>query len=169
MTQHNLRRAMRTAPRVPYGGHRPEFRSGDLYAQSHGGWGSWRDFKVMCVRVFTLSTCSHVGVIEVDESDGYVYAVGAVRPEVHRVLLSSIGPYHHPPTAARWGDMARRYGLSVLGALYHQLDAMRAFFAPLATGTVTECGALAREVMQRAGVNLRPISRPIPSCSALCR
>jgi len=144
-----------------YGQARPEFRSGDIYAQSHGGWGSWKDFKVMCVRVFTLSTYSHVGVIEVDPTDGHVYAVEAVTPCAHRVLLSSIGSFYHLPIQrARWTSVTSRYVRGILGTPYSQLDAMRAFFKPLPSGTVTECAALTREVLNYASVFLGPMSRP---------
>jgi hypothetical protein len=149
------------APAALYGRHRPTFRSGDIYAQSHGNWASWKDFKVICVRVFTLSTYSHVGVIEVDSTDGRVYAVEAVTPVVRRVPLSTIGSfYHFPIAAACWNGLTSAYVRSILGTPYSQVDAMRAFFKPLPPGTVTECAALTREVMQRAGVSLGPMSRP---------
>lgn len=148
------------APAQQYGRHRPTFRSGDIYAQSHGSWGSWKDFKVLCVRLFTLSSYSHVGVIEVDSRDGRVYAVEAVTPVVRRVLLSSIGSFYHLPMPAKWIMPTSWFISGVLGTPYSQLDAIRAFFRPLPPGTVTECAALTREVLKRASVDLGPMSRP---------
>ncbi len=159
-----------SAPQRAYGHARPAFRSGDVIAQSHGDWSSWKSIKVMGVRVFTLSTYSHVGVIEVDQVDGRVYVVEAVEPCVHRVPLSSIGSFYHLPTRARWTDSTSKFVRSVLGTGYSQLDAMRAFFRPLPAGTVTECAALTREVLMRADVDLGPMSRPdavVQRCLAL--
>lgn len=157
----SLRNQTRAAPIVPYGWHRPNFRSGDIFAQSHGGWSSWRQIKVMAVRVFTLSTYSHVGVVEVDHTDGRVYAIEAVQPVVHRVPLSTIGSFYHlPMRRAWWGVAASIAAKDALGTPYSQLDAMRAFFSPLPAGTVTECAALTREIEMRCGVDLGPMSRP---------
>jgi hypothetical protein len=150
-----------TAPHAQYHTARPRFRSGDIFAQSHGSWGSWNDFKVMCVRVFTLSTYSHVGVIHVDPIDGHVYAIEAVRPKARRVRLSTIGPFYHLPMfRARWSEDTSFYVHQIIGAPYSQWDAIRAFFKPLPAGTVSECAALTREVLMRCGVDLGPMSRP---------
>jgi hypothetical protein len=157
----SLRKLTQAAPAVPYGWQRPAFRSGDIFAQSHGGWGTWKDFKVMCVRVCTLSTYSHVGVIEVDPTDGRVYAIEAVQPCVHRVPLSTIGSFYHlPMRRAQWDRGTAMYVDEVLGTPYSQLDAIRAFFNPLPAGTATECAALTREIEMRCGVDLGPMSRP---------
>jgi hypothetical protein len=155
-----LRAAKRAAPAIPYNWSRKRFHSGDVFAQSHGGWSSWNEIKVLGVRAFTLSSYSHTGVIEFDPTDGHFYAVEAVRPAVHRVLLSSIGPFYHLPMQATWTYATSKYVRSILGALYSQLDAIKAYFKPLPDGTVTECAALTREVLKRAGVDLGPMSRP---------
>ena len=148
------------ATQVHYGLARHGLRSGDLIAQSHGDWDSFNGVLVLGVRVFTVSTYSHVGVIEVDPKDGHVYVVEAVRPRSHRVLLSSIGDFYHLPMRAHWTYATSKYVRSILGTVYKRWDAIRAFFRPLPAGTVTECAALVREVMLRAGVDLGPMSRP---------
>ncbi len=156
----SLRKLKANALQVHYGWARRSFRSGDLIAQSHGGWSTWHDIQVGAVRVCTLSTYSHVGVIEVDQSDGRVYVVEAVRPCAHRVPLSSIGSFYHLPMRARWTYATCQYVLTVLGAPYSRWDAIKAFFKPLPAGTVSECAALVREVLMRAAIDLGPLSRP---------
>jgi hypothetical protein len=157
----SLHKLKRDAPAAPYKQQRPTFRSGDIFAQSHGGCGSWKDIKVMLVRAFTLSTYSHVGVIDVDPVDGRVYAVEAVQPVVHRVPLSTIGSFYHLPMRhAKWGWQARALVAIALDTPYSQWDAIRAFFSPLPAGTLTECAALTREILMRCGVDLGPMSRP---------
>ena len=156
----SLRKSKACAPQAPYRWSRPSFRSGDLIAQSHGDWQSWKSIQVMAVRAFTLSTYSHIGVVEVDQSDGHVYIVEAVRPCAHRVLLSSIGNFYHLPMHARWTPATSAYVQSIMGAPYSRWAAMRAFFWPLPAGSVNECAAWAREVLMRCSVDLGPMSRP---------
>lgn len=157
----NLRAHKRSLPAVPYRWARPQFKSGDIFGQSHGSWSSLSDIKVLGVRLFTLSTYSHVGVIEFDGTDGHFYAVEAVRPAAHRVLLSSIGAFYHVDMPkVEWTYTTSKFVQSILGAVYSQWNAVRAFFKPLPRGDVSECAALAREVMGQAGVDLGPMSRP---------
>ena len=157
---HSLRKLKSLAPQLCYDWARKGFRSGDLVAQSHGDWKSWKGIQVLIVRVCTLSTYSHIGVIDVDQSDNRVYIVEAVRPCAHRVLLSTIGDFYHLPMRAGWTPSTSVYVGSILGAIYSRWSAIRAFFNPLPAGSVSECAALAREVLMRAGVDLGPMSRP---------
>ena len=155
-----LRAAVKAAPSVPYKSFRPQFKSGDLIAQSHGSWSSWSDIQVIGVRAFTLSTYSHVGVIWVDPADRGVYVFEAVTPCVRRVRLSSIGSFYHLPLHSRWTDYTTAFADATLGTPYSKLLAMFAFFAPLPAGTIRQCAALSREIMIRAGVDLGRMSRP---------
>jgi hypothetical protein len=155
-----LRAARRAAPAIPYKWQRSQFRSGDVFCQSHGDWASWKGIKVLGVRAVTLSTYSHCGVIDVDPTDGRVYAIEAVQPCAHRVLLSEIGSFYYLPMQATWNSATSVYVRSILGTFYSQWDAIKAYFRPLPDGTVTECAALTREVLERAGVDLGPMSRP---------
>ncbi len=156
-----IARSMRALP-VAYGQARAVFRSGDLIAQSHGDWQSWAGVQTLAVRVFTGSTYSHVGVIEVDPTDGHVYVIEAVRPCSHRVRLSAIGSFYHINLGvfADWTPRTRAYAASVVGVPYIRWDALRAYFVPLPAGKLTECAALVREVMQRASIDLGDFSRP---------
>lgn len=162
MNPRSVKATRRAAPAVPYKVCRGHFRSGDLIAQSHGDWSSWVAIQTLSVRVFTGSTYSHVGVIEVDKSDGHVYVVEAVRPRSQRVRLSAIGSFYHLDLGrfARWSARTRFFAELCVGRLYSRWDAVRAYFWPLPAGTVSQCAALVREVLQRAGVNLGPKSRP---------
>jgi hypothetical protein len=157
-----LKRQARAAQAMPapYAGCRRQFRSGDLIAQSHGDWNSWAGIQVIGVRAFTLSTFSHVGVIHVDPMDGRVYVIEAVRPVVHRVYLSTIGSFYHLPLPAVWTDGTTEFADAQMGTEYSRWDAIEAYFIELPAGTVSQCAALAREVLLRAGVDLGKRSRP---------
>lgn len=156
--KHQFRMA-RALP-VAYQGARSRFRSGDLIAQSHGDWKSLTGIQVIGVRALTLSTYSHVGVIEVDETDGRVYLIEAVMPAAHRIPLSQPGSFYHIPLPAVWTPETTAYAHAQLGTPYSKWDAIRAYFGPLPPGTVSECAALTREILLRAGVDLGRISRP---------
>jgi len=60
---HSLRKLKANAPHAGYHVARGGFRSGDIFAQSHGDWSNWKSIKVLGVRLFTLSSYSHVCVI----------------------------------------------------------------------------------------------------------
>lgn len=109
----------------------------------------------------TLSTYSHVGVIEYDPKDGHYYAYEAVKPKSHRVRLSTIGPFYHlrVPKVV-WTEKASEYAKSILGTPYSEWKAIIAYFWKLKDGDVSQCAAMAREVMKRAYVNLGDSSRP---------
>lgn len=149
------------APTILYRDVRDELRSGDIYAQSHGSWDNWNNIKVIGVRMMTLSTYSHVGVIEYDPTDGHYYAIEAVKPKSHRIRLSSIGPFYHmrvPKTS--WSEATSAYAKSILGTPYSEWKAIIAYFWKLKDGDVSECAALCREIMKRASIDLGESSRP---------
>lgn len=156
----SLRTQRNLAPAVPYKWQRPGFKSGDLIAQSHGDWKSWKGIQVIGVRLFTLSTYSHVGVIEVDPTDGRVYVNEAVRPRTHRVPLSTIGDFYHLPLPAKWTHATSHYRKTILGVAYSRLVAMQAYFMQLPPGTVSQCAAFAIELLLRCGVDLGRKARP---------
>jgi hypothetical protein len=156
----SLGTAKRAAPPIPYKWCRPGFKSGDLIAQSHGDWKTWNGIQVLAVRLFTLSTYSHVGVIEVDKTDGRVYVCEAVRPVTHRVPLSTIGDFYHLPLPSKWTYATSHYRRSVMGVAYSKLAAIKAYFVQLAPGTVSQCAAFAIELLLRCGVDLGRKARP---------
>lgn len=160
MSKTSTREVKACSPSAPYGWMRPSFKSGDLIAQSHGDWKSWQGIQVIGVRAFTLSTYSHVGVIEVDETDGRVYLIEAVVPEIRRIPLSQAGSFYHLPLPVVWTPETTEFAHAQIGKPYSKWDAIRAYFGPLPEGTVSECAALTREILLRASVDLGRISRP---------
>jgi len=157
----NLRHAQRHAACRDYREVRPQFMSGDIIAQSNGDWKSFKGAKTSAIRIFTMSTYSHVGVIEVDHSDKRVYLLEQVVPHPRRVLLSEAGDFYHLRIpGVQWSWKASAYANSLEDSEYSQLKAMKSFFVPLEPGDVSNCAAYTREIMKRAGVDLGNRSRP---------
>lgn len=69
---------------------RPAIKSGDVLAWSHRKLRSWYDFKIMLVRLFTMSEYSHVGLAVV--MGGRVWVLEAVTPRIRLVPLSNLLP-----------------------------------------------------------------------------
>jgi hypothetical protein len=132
--------------------YRSQIKSGDLLAWSHRGWGSWRDFKIQMVRVFTRSEYSHVGIAWVVGKR--VFVIEAVEPMVRAFPLSKLGSFYITPLDAPWAVDTEEAALGHIGADYKQLQAIEAYFRCLPEGTVSECAALVIDVMRRDGVYL---------------
>ena len=137
---------------------RDNIRSGDLLAWSHVRWGSWHDIKIQLVRFFTRSEYSHVAVAWVVA--GRVFALEAVQPLVRIYPLSKLGDFYHVPLNAGWTTDTEEFALQHVGEPYSQLQAIAAFFRPLAHDGQWECAEYAANVLMRAGVDLGPISTP---------
>lgn len=137
---------------------RENIRSGDLLAFSHGDWKTWDGIKVNLVRLFTLSTYSHVAIAWV--VGGRVFALEAVRPKLRIFPLSKLGEFYHIKLNATWLQTTEEYALSKIGVDYSQLSAIRAFFVPLENENVQECAAYVLEVMEKDGVFLGYMARP---------
>jgi hypothetical protein len=137
---------------------RPTIRSGDLIAFSHGGWSSWSSFKTMLVRMFTLSTYSHVAVAWVVA--GRVFILEAVKPKTRIFPLSLEGDFYHLPLGAPWKPETEEFALQRIGVDYSEVNAVRAYFKPLEAGNVSECSAYVREVMLVDGIRLGELARP---------
>jgi hypothetical protein len=137
---------------------RNTIKSGDLLAFSHGNWKSWSGFKTMMVRVFTLSTYSHVGVAWV--TSGRVFVLEAVKPMVRIYPLSLSGDFYLTKTNANWTQETENFAMDHIGVLYSELTAIYAYFKELDEGEVSECAAYAIEVLKRAGVDLGTRSVP---------
>lgn len=65
---------------------RPQIKTGDLLAWSHRSWGSWYDFKIQVVRMFTRSEYCHVGIAWV--VNDRVFVIEAVSAGVRIFPLS---------------------------------------------------------------------------------
>lgn len=131
---------------------RESIRSGDLVAQSHGDWTTWRGVKVNLVRIFTRSTYSHVGIAWV--IGGRVLILEAVKPELRIYPMSRIGNFYLLPLQAKWCEVAENLALKNVGVEYSELIAIKAFFGPLEEGDVRQCAAYVLTVFQADGIDL---------------
>lgn len=137
---------------MDYAAARPLICSGDLVAQSHGDWTTWRGIKINLVRMFTRSTYSHVGVAWV--VGGRVFMLEAVKPRLRIYPMSKIGDFYWLPMRARWCAAAESAALEKVGVEYSELVALRAFFGPLEEGNVQQCAAYALAVFKADGIDL---------------
>lgn len=137
---------------------RPSIKSGDLLANSHGSWRTWRDIKVNLVRIFTRSTYSHVGVAWV--VGGRVFVLEAVKPKVRIYPLSQWGAFYLVRVDASWHADTEEFALAGVGYDYSEWDAVRAFFDDLEPGKISECAAYVIEVLRKDGINLGPRATP---------
>ena len=135
-----------------YAAARDSIKSGDLVAQSHGDWTTWRGIKVNLVRIFTRSTYSHVGIAWV--VGGRVLILEAVKPELRIYPMSRIGDFYLLPLQAKWSDFAEATALKNIGVDYSEIVAMQAFFGPLQNGEVRQCAAYALAVLHADGIDL---------------
>jgi len=143
---------------MKYADIRPSIKSGDLLAFSHGSFKSWSEFKVLIVRMATLSTYSHVGIAWV--VGGRVFVLEAVKPLVRIFPLSLEGDFYHLPLGAEWRPETEEFALSRVGVKYSELAAIQAYFKPLDSGSVNQCSAYTREVLLKDGIDLGALSRP---------
>lgn len=139
---------------------RPRIRSGDLLAWSHRGWRTWHDWKIQAVRFFTQSEYSHVGTAWV--IGDRVFVIEAVQPLVRIYPLSKLlaDGFYWAPMRAAWRYSTLEFALSKVGEPYSQLQAMLAFFRPLAPDARWECAELARAIAAQDGIDLGPMATP---------
>ena len=137
---------------MDYATARPLIQSGQLIAQSHGDWTTWRGLKVNLVRIFTRSTYSHIGIAWV--IGGRVFILEAVKPKLRIYPMSKIGDFYLLPLQAAWGEAAENLALKNIGVDYSELVAMQAFFGPLQVGEVRQCAAYALAVLHADGIDL---------------
>ena len=112
---------------MKYAEAREQIKSGDLLFWTHRRLQSWYDFKVMCVRVGTMSKYCHVGTAWV--FGGRVFVIEAVTPHPRIVPLSNFLPCDWSPQNAPWKPETEEFALSVIGKedqVYSQLDAIKA-------------------------------------------
>lgn len=141
-----------------YDEYKQNIKSGDLLCWSHRGWGSWYDFKIQMVRLFTRSEYSHVGVAW--QVGGRWFVIEAVEPRVRIYPLSKLGSFYHIPMKLNWTEDVEEKALSYVGAEYFQLKAIKAFFKPWRKGDVSECAALALQIYADAGKDMGDRATP---------
>lgn len=137
---------------------RPTIQSGDLLAWSHRAWRTWHDIKIQIVRFFTQSEYSHVAVAWV--VGGRVFALEAVQPLVRIYPLSKLGDFYLLPLGAEWAQATEEFALQHVGEPYSQLQAIEAFFRPLAHDGQWECAEYAAAVLKLADVDLGHVATP---------
>jgi len=113
---------------MKYADARPLIQSGAVIAWSHRKIRSLYDFKVMLVRLFTMSEYCHVGIVLV--MGGRVWVLEAVTPRVRLVPLSNLLPCYHL-TGLGMTDEQVEAGLALVGkdgVEYSRGDAVKAYF-----------------------------------------
>lgn len=138
---------------------RGDIKSGDVLAWTHRGWGSWYDFQIQMVRMFTRSEYAHVGVAWV--IGGRVFVFEAVSSGVRIMPLSRLLPCYWI-RLGRWGYTAEEFALQQVAQPYSKVQAVLAGLGLLKVGhdTVWQCAEYTIEVLKAAGVNLRGPATP---------
>ena len=115
---------------MKYSEARSLIRSGDPIGYTHRApmWKSWYDFKIGCIRMFTKSRYSHVGVAWV--VGDRVFLLEAVTAGVRNFPISLTGDFDWI-SRDTWSEDYLSRALSVMGQRYSQLEAIRAPFKPL--------------------------------------
>lgn len=131
---------------------RKEIKSGDLLAWSHHGWGSWYDFQIQMVRMFTRSVYCHVGIAWV-VSDR-IFVLEAVQTGVRIFPLSRLLPFYWIPVRAEWEEEVEAWALRQVGEPYSKWQAILAGMGLLAKGedSIWQCAEYAQQVLMREGI-----------------
>lgn len=139
---------------------RSKIRSGDLLAWSHRSWGSWYDFKIQMVRMFTRSEYCHVGVAWVVA--GRVFVLEAVSAGVRIFPLSLEVPFYWVPMKFPWTFGVEKWAMAQAGKPYSQIRAILAGLRLIKIGenTYTECAEYAHEVYKQAGIDMGDEATP---------
>jgi hypothetical protein len=137
---------------------RPQIRSGDLLAWSHGGWASWHDWQVQGVRVFTRSEYSHVAIAWV--VGGRVFVIESVVGGIRIFPLSRLLPFYRLNMNATWAIETEEYALAHIGEPYSKLECIQAYFEPLKLDGHWECAKWVMAVLKMDGIDLGDKATP---------
>ena len=145
---------------MKYSEARSEIKSGDLLAWGHERWGSWYDFKVQAVRMFTRSEYCHVAVAWVVA--GRVLVLEAVQPRIRIFPLSSLLPFYWVPLRTVWTEEAEQFALERVGEPYSEWQGVLAYLGRLGAGQdrLWQCAEYALEVLENASVPLAAPATP---------
>lgn len=102
---------------------RSQIKTGDILGWTHtGSWfKSWHDFKINCVRLFTRSKYSHVGIAVVLAER--VFVLESVTGGIRLVPLSKFLPCDWADRP-EWTEEELERAMSVCGEPYSELEAM---------------------------------------------
>ncbi len=117
---------------MQYADVRPQIKTGDLLAWSHGGWRTWHDIQVSFVRIFTRSEFSHVGLAWV--ANGRVFILEAVGSGVRIYPLSRELPFYWVPKPFRLSRNAVNFAFAHIGDAYSKFQAKLAGLGLLQKG-----------------------------------
>lgn len=132
---------------------RSTIKSGDVLAWTHKEWGSWNDFQIQFVRMFTRSEYSHVGVAWV--VGDRVFVIEAVVPKVRVFSLSDATPFYLLPCGVTyWNDEIAKKALSFVGQKYSKWQAILGALNKLRCGKDEswQCAELVNTLLQSGGV-----------------
>ena len=131
---------------TPYYEIRSKIKTGDLLAWSEGGtWDSLRNIQLNLVRMGTMSDWNHVGVAFV--TDGRVFVVESVVPEVRIYPLSKLLPFTYIRTPFKFDEEATSKLLNWVGTPYSKWEAIKAAFTrDTNNNKVIQCAKLANTV-----------------------
>lgn len=131
---------------ITYQSIRGTIKTGDLLAWSEGGpWNSWRNIQLNLVRMGTMSDWNHVGIAYV--TDGRVFVVEAVVPEVRIYPLSKLAPFTYIHTPFMFDEEAKDKMLKYVGTPYSKWEAIKAAFTKQTNNDhAMQCAKLCNEV-----------------------
>ena len=144
---------MTTFENTSYATIRPKIKSGDVLAWSHKKWGSWYDFQVQMVRVFSQSEYCHVGIAWV--VGGRVFILESVGTGIRIYPLSKELPFYWIPIKKYWTKEIEEFALMHIGAPYSSWDGIKALFGKLKNGGKDgkwECAEFALALLSRGKV-----------------
>jgi len=133
---------------------RPKIKSGDVLAWTHRKWGSWYDFQVQMVRLFTRSEYCHVGVAYVVADR--VFVLESVSGGIRQQPLSQEIPFYWIPTTVEWTDTALTAAMSKMGEKYSKWDGFVSLWKKIKPGTDNqwECAEYTNFILQNMGINI---------------
>lgn len=132
-----------------YDSARSKIKSGDLLAWTHKEWGSWYNFQVQMVRMFTRSEYSHVGIAYVVADR--VFVLESVVGGIRQTPLSTMVPFYWLPLSDYWNDDVLKAAMSKLGQQYSKWDGFKSLWKKIKPGTDNnwECAEYAQFILQQ--------------------
>jgi len=137
---------------------RDNIKSGDLLIWSHRGIKNWHDFKVWCIKLFTQSQYTHVGMAWI--VGDRVLVLEAVVPEVRIYPLSRLGNFYYIKQDLNWNNEVESLALSYVGDKYSQLQAIESPYKTPPLDNKWECAELYATIARKMGLELGYVYTP---------
>lgn len=136
---------------MKYADARDSIQTGDIFAQTHTGWGSRGDIESQIVRIFTRSEFSHCGIFWV--FGGRVFVIEAVVPFVRIVPVSLFPSFYWLPMNKPLNEVALEYLLSLVGwGVYGKWEAVRGFLGwNNKNNRIVQCSEITRSALVKNG------------------